>query len=101
MGWLILLSLLKRTEFSLSHMGFHERQKRAIEARSIDRALNEKLRIASIYRLFMHRLLALALDSLNRKGSDYERTFAEVFSAYAYFRIPEFRREVLSLITRE
>jgi hypothetical protein len=49
----------------------------------------------------MHRLLALAMESLNHKGSDYERTFAEVFSAYAYFRIPEFRREVLSLITRE
>ncbi len=73
-------------------MGFHERQKKAIEERRIDRPLVEKLRIAAIYRLFMHRLLALALESLNHKGSDYERTFAEVFSAYAYFRIPEFRR---------
>jgi hypothetical protein len=99
--WLILLSLLKRSEFSLSHMGFQERQKRAIEGRTTDRALLEKLRIAGIYRLFLHRLLALALDSLNHKGSEYERTFAEVFSAYAYFRIPDFRREVLRLITRE
>jgi hypothetical protein len=100
-AWLILISLLKRTEFSLSHMGFQERQKRAIEGRTTERGLTEKLRIAGIYKMFMYKLLGLALSSLNRKGSEYERTFAEVFSAYAYFRIPEFRREVLRLITRE
>lgn len=51
--------------------------------------------------MFLYKLLSLSLNSLNRKGSEYERTFAEIFSAYAYFRIPEFRKEILRLITNE
>jgi len=54
-----------------------------------------------MYKLFLYKLLELALNSLDHKGSEYERTFAEIFSATAYFRIPEFRKEILRLITKE
>ncbi len=54
-----------------------------------------------MYKVFLINLLDLALNSIDHKGSEYERTFAEVFSAYAYFRIPEFRREIVRLILKE
>lgn len=100
-AWLILISLIKRSEFNLSHMGFQEKQKKLISNRIIDEPLTEKLKIGSIYKMFLYKLLNLSLNSLNRKGSEYERTFAEIFSAYAYFRIPEFRKKILRLITNE
>lgn len=53
-----------------------------------------------MYKVFLYKLLDHALNSIDHKGSDYERTFAEVFSAFAYFRIPEFRKEILRLITK-
>jgi hypothetical protein len=45
-------------------------------------------------------MLALALNALNRKGSEYEGTFAEVYCACAYFKVPEFRKELLALLER-
>ena len=35
-GWLILISLIKRGQFTLSHMGFQEKQKKYIEKGAID-----------------------------------------------------------------
>lgn len=54
-----------------------------------------------MYKVFLYKLLDHALNSIDHRGSDYERTFAEIFSAYAYFRIPEFRKEILRLITKD
>lgn len=54
--------------------------------------LKEKIKLVSAYRSFTCRMLALALNALNRKGSEYESTFAEVYCACAYFQVPEFRK---------
>jgi len=97
--WLILISLIKRGEFSLSHMGFNDKQKKNIENRNLE-GLHEKEEVAIMYKLLLYKLLDLSLNSLRHKGSDHEKTFAEVFSAVAYFRIPEFRKEILRLITK-
>lgn len=50
-----------------------------------------KIGVALMYQQLMYKFLQLALDSLNWKGSESERAFAEIFCAYAYFRIPAFR----------
>lgn len=34
--WLILISLIKRGEFSLSHMGFNDKQKKLITKNNLD-----------------------------------------------------------------
>lgn len=59
----------------------------------------KKVEVGIMYQQFLYKLLGFALKSLNFKGSSSERSFAELFCAYAYFRIPEFRAEMLSVIT--
>ena len=46
------------------------------------------MKVAGMYQSFLYKLLELCLEALEHKGSEYERSFAELFSAYAYFRIP-------------
>ena len=60
-----------------------------------------KQEVGIVYKVFLYKLLDIALNSIDHKGSEYERTFAQIFSAYAYFRIPQFRKEILRLITKE
>lgn len=52
------------------------------------------------YQQFLLKLLELTLNSLNVKGHELEKNFAEYFIAFAYFRIPSFRNDVLEAITR-
>lgn len=54
-----------------------------------------KIQIALTYHEFLGKLLKIAVDSLNLQGLELERNFAEVFCAYAYFRIPDFRTAFL------
>ena len=63
--------------------------------------LRKKIEIAIKYQQWIYKLLELALNSLNVKGHECERTFAEIFCAYAYFRIPEFRNQILDVICNE
>ena len=59
-----------------------------------------KLKVAIQYQQFMYKLLNIVLTSLNYKGSETERTFAEKFCAYAYFRIPDFQKIMLLIVTK-
>ena len=81
-------------------MGFNDRQKKQLQSNSLDDILQFKEEVANMFKAFLYKLLDLALNSIDHKGSDYERTFAEIFSAFAYFCIPEFRKEILRLITQ-
>lgn len=81
-------------------MGFNDKQKKQITNNEFDKLLVFKQEVANMYKVFLYKLLDNALNSIDHKGSDYERTFAEIFSAFAYFRIPEFRKEILRLITK-
>ncbi len=45
-------------------------------------------------------LLQRTLKSLEAYNYESQREFAELFCAYAYFRLPKFRKEVLTAITR-
>jgi len=57
-------------------MGFNEKQKRDIQNNRTDDVLTFKQEVANMYKAFLYKLLDLALNSINHKGSDYERTFA-------------------------
>lgn len=57
-------------------MGFNEKQKRDIQSNKLDDLLIFKQEVANMYKAFLYKLLDLALNSINHKGSDYERTFA-------------------------
>lgn len=45
-------------------------------------------------------LLHSTLQALQTYNYENQKEFAELFCAYAYFRIPRFRSEVLGAITR-
>lgn len=50
---------------------------------------------------FFYKMLSIVLDSLTKKAlQDNERMFVELFCAYSFFRIPQFRKRVLSVIIR-
>ena len=57
-------------------MGFNEKQKKDIQSNKLDDFLTLKQEVANMYKAFLYKLLDLALNSINHKGSDYERTFA-------------------------
>lgn len=82
-------------------MGFNEKHQNQLLNKEVNKFLTEKLKLVSIFKNFTYKLLSLALSALNRKGSEYESIFAEVYCACAYFKIPEFRKEVLKLITNQ
>lgn len=99
--WQILISLIKRGEFLLAHIGFDQNQKEKIKNKEIDKKLNFKIEVAIMYKEFVYKLLDLAFKALNVKGLEYERSFAEMFCAYAYFRISNFRTKLLEAIVRD
>ena len=69
--WLILISLIKRGEFNLSHMGFNEQQKRQVSSNARDDLLSSKEQVANMYKALLYKLLDLALNSIDHKGSDF------------------------------
>lgn len=52
------------------------------------------------YHALMIDFLHTTLQALETYTYDSQKEFAELFCAYAYFRIPKFRNEVLAAITR-
>jgi hypothetical protein len=74
--WLILISLIKRAEFNLSHMGFNDKQKKQLQSSPPEDSLPLKQEVGNMYKAFLYKLLDLALNSIDHKGSDFERTFA-------------------------
>jgi hypothetical protein len=56
--------------------------------KQFNKKLQNKVEIGLSYKGLLYKLLEVALNSLNYKGSPEERTFSEMFCAYAYFCIP-------------
>ena len=99
--WQILIGLIRRGEFLLAHIGFDQSERENIKKNSINKVLEQRLEIAVTYFELLAKLLELGLNSLNVKGVEYERCFAEMFCAYSYFRIPNFRSKFLEVISHE
>ena len=81
-----LRAILYRGELALSNLGFKKNN-------SND---DNKLRIGIQYQKFIYRLLGIVFDDIQQKGmNDFQRGFIETFLAISYFRIPEFRDELI------
>lgn len=81
----------------LAHLRFDSTDE--VETKSTKK-IKTKIEVGLLYQEFLYKQLSLALKSLNVKGLDIERKFAEVFCSYAYFRIPEFRNKFLEAIEK-
>lgn len=68
--WLVLIALIKRGEFRLSNIGFNERERKEIEDGKISKYTKKKVEVALQFQQFMYKLLKIALESLNYKGSE-------------------------------
>jgi len=59
----------------------------------------KKAKVAANYQLFQYEALEMGIDKLNMKGVDvYKRNFVEIIISVSYFRVPEFREKLLSII---
>ena len=59
----------------------------------------KKLKAAANYQMFQYQAMELGIDKLNMKGVDvYKRNFVEIIISVSYFRVPEFREKLLSII---
>lgn len=84
--------LLKRGEFELSALGFDQDLSKT--------QIENKKRVGLKYQKLLYKLLGFVFNDLEQKGlSEYQRTFIEFFLSYSYFRVPEFRHELLSVLS--
>lgn len=80
-------ALLSRGEFDLQNIGFEN-----VDPENHDM----KVKVGSRYHRFLIETLSYVLDQLeNRAISTAKRNFIEFLLAYCYFRIPDFRHELL------
>lgn len=85
-------ALLKRGEFDLAALGF--------ESGLGKKQVELKRKIGLDFQRFIYRLLDNVFDDLEQKGlGESERNFIEFLLSYAYFRIPEFRTELLNVLS--
>ena len=52
-------------------MGFNDRQKKQLQSNSLDEMLQYKEEVANMFKGFLYKLLDLAINSINHKGSDF------------------------------
>lgn len=92
--YICIMSILKRGEFELSAIGFdHNLSKKQTDI---------KRKVGVEYQRLLYELLDEIFDDLEQKAlTGYRRHFIEYFLAYAYFRIPKFRNELLSALNRQ
>lgn len=83
--------LLKRGEFDLSSLCFEEGLTK--------KQLELKKKVGLNYQRLLYKLLDNIFNDLEQKGLTInQRSFIEFFLAYVYFRIPEFRTELLIVL---
>jgi hypothetical protein len=97
--WDLLITLVKRAEFSLTHIGFLPQQISAYQAGKVSDHLARKKEVALSYHILLVDLLQRTLKSLEAYNYESQREFAELFCAFAYFRLPKFRNRVLTIIS--
>lgn len=86
--------LLRRGELDLSSLGFEEL--------SIKRNIQMKHRVALQYQCLVYKLLNAVFDNLDQQDlHEIHKNFIEFYIAYAYFRIPEFRVQLLDTLSIE
>ena len=87
-------AILIRGEFSINNLG--------IETNLSKKILDMKKNNGVKYQKFIYKILNIALTEIHQKGLlEYQKLFIEFFLAYSYFRIPEFRKVLLSILSSE
>lgn len=85
-------SVFKRGELDLSSLCFEINKGKKI--------IDLKTNIALKYQTLIYNILGMTFADLQQKGlSEYHRNFIEFFLSYSYFRIPEFRTELLDVLS--
>lgn len=98
--WELLILLMKRGELTLSFMGYKDSEIEDCLAGKESEFLKRKKEVAMSFHTLMIDFLHTTLQALETYTYESQKEFAELFCAYAYFRIPKFRNEVLAAITR-
>lgn len=84
-------ALLKRGEFDLENIGIEVGEKNIFDA---------KIKVGQRYQRFLFETLSYVFDQLeNRAISSSKRNLVEFYLAYCYFRIPDFRYELLAVLS--
>lgn len=94
--WKVLAVLIQRGELSLSYIGFDTNKNSALNPN----LLAKKKAVGLKLQEFQYKLLEQTLKILGIKGFSEQKKFAELFCAMSYFRIPQFRQRILSLIDK-
>jgi hypothetical protein len=99
--WQILATILSRGEFQLPHMAFSPEEQAALRLPNPSEPLKFKKDVALKYLELLKELLEETIRSLECKGELAEQIFAEKFCAYAYFRLPLFREQILQTLKEQ
>lgn len=87
-------ALLRRGELDLQNIG--------IDNSVPSELLNDKVSLAGRFHRLMVEVLSYVFDQLeNRAISNSKRNFIEFFLAFCYFRIPDFRHELLHVLSED
>lgn len=90
--WKALTALISRGEFDLVRMTLSQEDREKIKNDRMCKKLAAKVDMHLRYQQLLYSALRIVLNCLNKKALlDNEMAFAELFCAYSYFRIPEFR----------
>lgn len=84
-------AMFKRGEFDLQNIGFESAEKSIVDA---------KVKVGQRFQYFLYDVLSYVFDQLeNRAISNSKRNFIEFYLAYSYFRISDFRSELLQVLS--
>ena len=87
-------AILTRGEFSINNLGFEK----SISKKNLEMKKNNGIK----YQKFIYTILDIVLSEIQQKGLlEYQKLFIEFFLSYSYFRIPEFRKELLTILSSE
>jgi hypothetical protein len=80
-------------------MSFTEEDQKNLDCKEAIREFKAGIEMRLKYQTFMYQALRASLTSLTKKALlDNERVFTILFSAQAFFRIPEYRSTLLELL---
>jgi len=94
--------LINRSEFDLNCMGFGDSSNAKGQNKLDAKLYQKKIDICLEFEALLLLMLGKVQPKINDKGlPEKEKEFVENFVAHAYFKIPEFRKKLLTWVTKE
>lgn len=92
---------MKRGELSLRYLGFTAEEKLELASDEPKKYTQKKVEVGLRVQSFFYKMIGIVLECLTKKAiQDNERMFVELFCAYSFFRIPEFRERIVRVISK-